>query len=496
MDQKVVDYKQAANVRAKGFGDTMADKLQSGEGIGASFKKTISEKTKAKVTGIKESFNILNVAKTMTGGSRLAPTVLGKMLGRSSDEIKHFNGDGVTEDVGSSEKGSAEKVLGQIYDLMIQQREEELKRRGIERNLREEIDAETTKRDKQIIESVTEKEKGKPAKPSKPKKPSTLKKAVIKTAGFAASAGLVLAAATRPPAPPKEEEVKPEEKPKQVPTTPPTIPPTEAPTAGTPSAKPATKLPPMKAPASPGFQVGKKEVLTAMDKEGIKNPDARAQILAQTAHESGSFKYTQELGNAQYFQRYEGRKDLGNVNPGDGLKYIGRGFLQTTGRVNYQQFADAFHVDVINNPEKLAEPSYAAESALFWFKKNAKKVERMSNGDWTDTKGVTRAVNGGYNGLDDRMRYYEMFKNDPEVVGKAVAEKNSPSATPQNPTPPGATVASSSQTNQDLKENLKTEKSAVVAKTKNTTNINQSQTAATPDKVDDRSAYLRKTQAA
>lgn len=167
---------------------------------------------------------------------------------------------------------------------------------------------------------------------------------------------------------------------------------------------------------SPGFEAGKKQMLAAMDAEGIKNPDARAQMIAQTAHESGKYRYTEELGKPAYFEKYEGRKDLGNTQPGDGPRFKGRGFLQTTGRINYQQFKDAFGIDVISEPEKVAEPENAAKSALFWFKKNAKKVEKMSGGDWSNTKGVTKAVNGGYNGLAEREHYFEMFRNDPEIT--------------------------------------------------------------------------------
>jgi len=172
---------------------------------------------------------------------------------------------------------------------------------------------------------------------------------------------------------------------------------------------------PTKAP-SPGFAAGKSAMLSAMDKEGITNPDARAQIMAQAAHESGSFRYTEELGKPAYFEKYNGRKDLGNTQPGDGPRFKGRGFLQTTGRVNYDQFKQAFGVDVIEKPEVLAEAKYAADSALFWFKKNAKKVEKLSGGDWANTKGVTKAVNGGFNGLEDRMQYFEKFRNDPTIT--------------------------------------------------------------------------------
>lgn len=179
---------------------------------------------------------------------------------------------------------------------------------------------------------------------------------------------------------------------------------------------------------SPGFEAGKKQMLAAMDAEGIKNPDQRAQVIAQTAHESGKYKYTEELGKPAYFEKYEGRKDLGNTQPGDGPRFKGRGFLQTTGRVNYQQFKDAFGVDVISEPEKLAEPENAAKSAMFWFHKNAKKVEKLSGGDWSNTKGVTKAVNGGYNGLAEREHFFEMFRNDPEIT-KVAAGGTAPSGT-------------------------------------------------------------------
>ena len=192
----------------------------------------------------------------------------------------------------------------------------------------------------------------------------------------------------------------------------------------------------IKKPPSSSFQQGKKGVLNALTAEGITDPVARAQILAQTAHESGGFKYTQEIGDVSYFQKYEGRKDLGNIYPGDGVRFIGRGFLQTTGRTNYQQFKDEFGVDVINNPETLAEPQYAAKSALFWFKKNAKKVERLSGGDWSNTEGVTRAVNGGLNGLKERLAYFESFVNDPDVVGPRAL---------QAPTTQGTTLAQASE---------------------------------------------------
>jgi len=206
-----------------------------------------------------------------------------------------------------------------------------------------------------------------------------------------------------------------------------------------------------KKPAPPGFEAGKNVMIEALNAEGIKDPNARAQIIAQAAHESGKFRFTTEIGKPEYFLKYNNREDLGNTQPGDGPRFKGRGFLQTTGRANYQQFKDAFNVDVISNPEILAEAKYAAKSALLWFKKNAGKVQRLSKGDWTDTKGITKAVNGGYNGLAEREHYFDIFKNDPEItgIGKTIEAKPSPSSS-------GEQVAqASSEVSKGQREQLK-----------------------------------------
>lgn len=142
----------------------------------------------------------------------------------------------------------------------------------------------------------------------------------------------------------------------------------------------------------------------AINKAGIKDNTVKAQIMAQTAHESGNFKYTQELGNAKYFEKYNGRRDLGNTQPGDGPRYRGRGFLQTTGRANYAEVSKALGVDFVNNPEALAQPKYAAASAIAWFQK---RWGRFKN--WGDTKAVTKVVNGGYNGLADRSSKFAQY---------------------------------------------------------------------------------------
>ncbi len=157
----------------------------------------------------------------------------------------------------------------------------------------------------------------------------------------------------------------------------------------------------------------------AIDRAGIRDPVIKAQIMAQAAHESGDFRYTEEIwGPTSAQRRYEGRRDLGNVNPGDGSRYRGRGFLQTTGRANYAEASRALGADFVNNPQLLAQPNYAAASAMLWFRK---RWNRFTN--WSDTRAVTRVVNGGYNGLADReakfARYLRMYQSGRSVSGGA-----------------------------------------------------------------------------
>jgi hypothetical protein len=87
-----MNYYEAAKIRKKGFADLMTDKLTSGQGVFSSARSALSDKMKARSTGIKETFDPLNIAKTLTGGSNLAPAMLGRLLGRKSSDINYFAG--------------------------------------------------------------------------------------------------------------------------------------------------------------------------------------------------------------------------------------------------------------------------------------------------------------------------------------------------------------------------------------------------------------------
>ena len=132
-------------------------------------------------------------------------------------------------------------------------------------------------------------------------------------------------------------------------------------------------------------------------------------FLAQLAVESGSLRYVRELASGE---AYEGRESLGNIVPGDGVKYKGRGLIQLTGRENYQRFQDWLvlnyteDIDVMTYPELLESPELAVMVAgWYWEMRN---VNAMADRD--DVVSVTRKVNGGRNGLAQRVDFLNRAK--------------------------------------------------------------------------------------
>ena len=132
----------------------------------------------------------------------------------------------------------------------------------------------------------------------------------------------------------------------------------------------------------------------------INTPLRVAHFLGQLAHESLDLKYWTELwGPTKAQLRYEGRVDLGNTVAGDGYKFRGRGPIQTTGRANYTRVAKALQIDCINHPELLSIPEHGFRAAgLFWHENGCNKFA-----DADDIIGLTLKINGGRNGLDDRI---------------------------------------------------------------------------------------------
>ncbi|MDJ0893995.1 MAG: glycoside hydrolase family 19 protein [Alphaproteobacteria bacterium] len=132
----------------------------------------------------------------------------------------------------------------------------------------------------------------------------------------------------------------------------------------------------------------------------INTPLRQAHFLAQIAHESGHLNYAEEIASGR---DYEGRTDLGNTEPGDGRRFKGRGLIQLTGRANYTSYGQAIGRDltVDDNWELVASDPELAVDVACWF-----WATRKLNGhaDRDDIRKITRRINGGYNGLDDRIQ--------------------------------------------------------------------------------------------
>jgi putative chitinase len=135
----------------------------------------------------------------------------------------------------------------------------------------------------------------------------------------------------------------------------------------------------------------------------LSTPRRVAHFLAQLAHESAGFRTTVEYASGA---AYEGRKDLGNTRPGDGVRFKGRGLIQVTGRANYVTYGDAIGQDLVNFPEEAAKFPAAALTAAHYWRRRALNADA----DADDLVHVTKKINGGRNGLAQRAAYLKAAK--------------------------------------------------------------------------------------
>ncbi|MEX3775849.1 glycoside hydrolase family 19 protein [Pseudomonas sp. MYb118] len=147
----------------------------------------------------------------------------------------------------------------------------------------------------------------------------------------------------------------------------------------------------------------------AMARHDISTPRRMAAFIAQIGHESGQLHYLRELGSEQYLSKYDTGPlalRLGNTAAadGDGQKYRGRGLIQITGRRNYQQCSVALFGDerLLARPELLEQAQWAAESAAWYWAKNG--LNELADRDLFNS--ITRRINGGLNGLQNRLQLW------------------------------------------------------------------------------------------
>jgi putative chitinase len=253
--------------------------------------------------------------------------------------------------------------------------------------------------------------------------------------------------------------------------------PPAAPSAPTPAGK--EPAPSDSKPRKVGSESGKKAMIKAMDDAKVTSPSARAAIMAQVAHESGDFttlsenlnykaptllklfpkKFTSPEDAAQVAaggpksvaeRIYGGRMGNSPEGGGDGYMFRGRGFVQLTGRQNYTKFG------VASNPDSVAEPQAAADTAM--------KYMLQYKGSWDDIKAVTKFVNGGYIGLDDRIKHFQAYLNDPSIT-QVGAVQSTPSG--------GSAASASTQVAADQRQQQKPSTPIVVNAPTTNTNVQQ-----------------------
>lgn len=196
----------------------------------------------------------------------------------------------------------------------------------------------------------------------------------------------------------------------------------------------------IKSPLTPITSV-KKEPLEIIDflepiaeENGIVKVLEKAHFFGQLAHESVWFRHFSENLNyssnalRKVFREYFPTEDLatayarnpemianrvygskmgnGGESTGDGWKYRGRGLMQLTGKENYQNYSKDRSVDFVNNPDWVAEPKWAVDSAVWYWNKH--NLNKYANED--DVKNIAQKINGGTNGLDNRKKCTDIFK--------------------------------------------------------------------------------------
>jgi putative chitinase len=145
------------------------------------------------------------------------------------------------------------------------------------------------------------------------------------------------------------------------------------------------------------------ELQSTLERHAIDSRLRIAHFIAQTCHESDGYCTTEEYADGS---AYEGRVSLGNTQPGDGPRFKGRGLIQLTGRANYDRMGKTLGLPLVGNPARASDPATSLVIACqFW---SDKKLNAPADRD--DIIAITKAINGGLNGLDSRRDYLSRAK--------------------------------------------------------------------------------------
>jgi hypothetical protein len=509
-----MDYYRAQDIRKKGLISTMTERLSSGMGTGAAIGSSISDRTKATFTGIKQRFDPLNIARVVTGGSKFAPAFVGALTGRSKRDIGFFTGkkprdyQGIkSSSVGS---GSVVQYLGQIYNLFVKienDRKLELEQRE---NQQEEIEFEENRRNQALIEALTTRKKAKPTKKQTKKLDDAGKeigKQKKKTDQLDKAKG-------EPVTPPKEVTKPTVSAPKPTPTAPAPKPTPTAPKPTAPAPKPPT-----------AGKIGGAAILAGGALAGTAALVGKESLAANISkYESGKAGY-----NA-YNKGTVGNKMIPSDKPIDFSnmtisEYLRRGALKQGDpdrlfAVGKYQIIPGTMKGLIEKLKIDPETTYldpATQDMLFangLIGQNRKKVDAYVKGRSDDREGailelakefasvgIPYDMNVGQKKLKKGDSYYSgiggnVAHNSPEQVGAALdadrlknMQGNKSTAVPS--------VSSGNKIDSETKENMGLKKSfqesPATSKNVNNTNISNKTTASNvPEKEDDTNPLIKK----
>ncbi|MGH9780912.1 MAG: glycoside hydrolase family 19 protein [Candidatus Acidiferrales bacterium] len=159
-------------------------------------------------------------------------------------------------------------------------------------------------------------------------------------------------------------------------------------------------------------------VEAALDERQIYSPLSAVAAISTISVETGTFRPVKERGGPTYLANlYENRKDLGNVNPGDGARFCGRGFIQITGRWDYAHFGAEIGKDLVSNPDLALDPATAAAVfAAYFSERHIPFYAEQQNWEM-----VRRRVNGGLTGwtrfIDTATKLVAALNNPPPAAG-------------------------------------------------------------------------------
>lgn len=159
-------------------------------------------------------------------------------------------------------------------------------------------------------------------------------------------------------------------------------------------------------------------IVPAMIEGSIDTAERIAAFLAQLAHESAEYRYMEEIADGS---AYEGRRDLGNVQQGDGRRYKGHGPIQITGRWNHARCGAALNLPLLDQPTLICLPEHGTRSAAWYW--NDRALSPLA--DVGDFREITRRINGGFNGWKSRVEYWERNRRI-LGLGAAVVDDNRP----------------------------------------------------------------------